>query len=192
MRFKSFFIENVNYHLSDFPEKWQTALNSSEELRVALALMEKINGLFPDKEIYIVGGVPRDLLMGNEIDDVDLATNIPFEDLAKNFELRNISKNESQPVYAILFNGYVFDLAKFRKDSQTEAGRSNNKSEEIDSFETDTKRRDLTINSFGINFEGRVVDYQNGLDDLKNKIIRTVGNPKERFMEDATRILRVF
>jgi tRNA nucleotidyltransferase/poly(A) polymerase len=71
-------------------------------------------------------------------------------------------------------------------------GRQNNASVETDSFESDSKRRDITINSFGIDYKGRIVDYQNGLSDLRNSIIRAVGDPKERFMEDATRILRVF
>lgn len=190
--FKSFFFESVNYNMDDFSEKWTKAISSSEELRVALELMTKIHELFPAGEIYIVGGVPRDLLMGNEIDDVDMATNIPFEDLADHFEVRNISKNDSQPVYTILFGGYAYDLAKFREDSQTSMGRQANISTEVDSFETDTKRRDITINSFGLTHNGRVVDYQGGLQDLENKIIRSVGDAKERFKEDATRILRIF
>jgi len=190
--FKKFFFESVNNNLDDFSEKWNKAISSSEELRVALDLMNKIVDLFPSGEIYIVGGVPRDLIMGNEIDDVDMATNIPFEDLSQHFELRNISKNDSQPVYTILYNNYAYDLAKFREDSQTEMGRQSNVSVEVDSFETDTKRRDITINSFGLDHRGRIVDYQGGLQDLQNKLIRAVGNPRERFKEDATRLLRVF
>lgn len=192
MLFSKFFYESVNYNLDDFSDKWNVAISNSEELRVALEIMNQIMSKFPNKEIYIVGGVPRDLLMGNEVDDVDLATNIPASQLSRYFDLRNISKNDSQPVYSLVYKGYAFDLAKFREDSQTSAGRQNNKSSETDSFETDSKRRDISINSFGIDYKGRIVDYQNGLDDLKNKIIRAVGNPKERFIEDATRILRVF
>lgn len=190
--FLNFFKESINYQLEDFPIKWEKAIMSSEELRVALELMEKIIGLYPTGEIYIVGGVPRDILMGNDIDDVDMATNIPFEDLSKHFDLRNISKNDTQPVYTILYGDYAYDLAKFREDSQTSMGRQANVSVEVDSFETDTKRRDITINSFGLDYKGRIVDYQNGLEDLKNKIIRSVGDAKERFKEDATRLLRVF
>lgn len=178
--------------MDDFPQKWEKALSDSEELRVGMDLMQKIKDLYPSGEIYIVGGVPRDLLMGDAIDDVDLATNIPFEDLSKHFELRNISKNDSQPVYTIMYGDYAFDLAKFREDTQTEMGRQANVSTEVDDFETDTKRRDITINSFGLDHNGRIVDYQNGLDDLKNKVVRAVGDPKERFKEDATRLLRVF
>ena len=192
MNFIDFFYETVNYNLDDFSDKWNRAISESEELRIALEVMGKIAKLFPDKDIFIVGGVPRDLLMGNIIDDVDMATNIPIDELKKNFELRNISKNDSQPVYALIYGGYSFDLAKFREDSQSEAGRQNNIAVEVDSFEVDSARRDITINSFGIDHTGRIVDYQGGLDDLKNKIIRAVGNAKERFKEDATRILRVF
>lgn len=130
--------------------------------------------------------------MGNEIDDVDMATNISFDDLLKHFELRNISKNDSQPVYTILYKNYAFDLAKFREDAQSEMGRQSNVSTEVDSFETDTKRRDITINSFGLDHRGRIVDYQGGLQDLQNRIIRAVGDARERFKEDATRLLRVF
>lgn len=190
--FYKFFNEGADYNIEDFSSKWNKAVSASEELRVGLELMNKIIKLNPSGEIYIVGGVPRDLLMGNEIDDVDMATNIPFEDLSKHFELRNISKNDSQPVYTILYKGYAFDLAKFREDTQSEMGRQSNISTEVDSFETDTKRRDITINSFGLDPTGKIVDYQGGLQDLQNKVIRSVGNAKERFKEDATRLLRVF
>lgn len=190
--FKQYFFETANFHTEGFPEKWEKAIGSSEELRVALEMMKKIKSLFPEKEIYIVGGVPRDILLGNEIDDVDLATNIPFEELQNHFELRNISKNDSQPVFTILYKNYNYDLAKFREDSYGVAGRQNNVSVETDSFKADTSRRDLTINSFGLDETGRIVDYQGGLNDLKNRIVRSVGNAKERFKEDATRILRVF
>jgi tRNA nucleotidyltransferase (CCA-adding enzyme) len=176
---------------NDFSDKWNTALNNSEELRNAVDLMKNIKSIFPSGEIYIVGGVPRDLLMGNEVDDVDLSTNIPFEKLQDKFEIRNISKNDSQPVYDIKWNDYHYDLAKFRTDSG-DIGRQNNISTETDSFVNDTERRDLTINSFGIDEKGNIIDHQNGLEDLKNKIVRAVGDPKKRFMEDATRILRVF
>ena len=177
-------------YVENFEEKWATAVGASEELQVALDLMKHIKAKLHG-EIYIVGGVPRDLLMGNPIDDVDLATNIPVEELEKHFDLRNISKNDTQPVYAILWKGYAYDLAKFRTDSG-DVGRHSNVSTETDSFQKDTERRDLTINSFGLDEHGKIVDYQGGLEDLKNKIVRAVGDAKKRFVEDATRILRVF
>lgn len=187
-RFNRLF-ESVKHDLDK--KTWDTYLSSNEELRVAVDLMRKIKTQFPDGEIYIVGGVPRDILMGNDVDDVDLATNISFEELSEFYELRNISKSESQPVYKINYNGQSLDLAQFREDSKGGVGRNSNISTIINSFEKDSERRDLTINSFGLNERGEIVDYQNGIEDLNNKIIRTVGDAKERFLEDATRILRV-
>lgn len=190
-RFKVFLKESVYSRVPDFNDKWDKAVSESEELRVALDLMKDIKEKYPEGEIYIVGGVPRDLLMGNEIDDVDLATNIPFDFLEQHYKLANISKDDSQPVYAIKWGDYVYDLAKFREDSG-DLGRQNNISTETDSFEADTRRRDLTINSFGLDENGHIVDHQGGLDDLKNQLVRAVGDPKQRFLEDATRILRTF
>ena len=193
MRFSKFFKLFVEaYHPVD-KTVWGDALEKYEELRIAVDLMKDIKSKFPSHEIYIVGGVPRDLMMGAEIDDVDLATNIPFSALARHFQVRNISKNDSQPVYDIGFEGAHFDLAAFRADSQEEGdGRQNNVSTEVDSFEIDTRRRDITLGSLGLTEEGVIVDYQGGLEDIKNKLIRAVGDAKTRFKEDATRILRVF
>lgn len=170
---------------------WNSALTNSDELAVAIKLMKEIKAKFPDGEIYIVGGVPRDILTGDDVDDVDLATNISFEDLSEFYELRNISKSDSQPVYKINYGGYSLDLAQFREDSEGAVGRNSNVSTLTNNFEADTKRRDLTINSFGLNEFGEIVDYQDGIEDLKRKIVKTVGNAHDRFMEDATRILRV-
>lgn len=153
----------------DFDAKWIKAVESSEELRVALDLMKNIKSKLKG-EIYIVGGVPRDLLMGNEIDDVDMATNIPLEKLSELYEMRNISKDDSQPVFTIKWGNYWYDLAKFRTDSG-DIGRQNNVSTETDSFEADTARRDLTINSFGLDASGQIVDFQGGLEDLKNSLV---------------------
>lgn len=188
--FRQFFQESVYNKIEDFDDKWNEAVSSSEELRTALDLMKDIKTHF-EGDIYIVGGVPRDLLMGNEVDDVDLATNIPFKELDKKYKLSNISKNDSQPVYAIKWGDYVYDLAKFRTDSGDE-GRQNNVSTETDSFQADSSRRDITLNAFGMDEKGKIVDYQGGLEDLNNKIVRAVGDAKKRFVEDATRILRVF
>jgi tRNA nucleotidyltransferase (CCA-adding enzyme) len=181
-------------HVADenFKNDWEKALNDSDELRTGVDLMNNLQKAQPNCEIYIVGGVARDILMGGEIDDVDLATNMDIEKLAEaGFKVANISKNDSQPVYAITWKDWVYDLALFRIDSKDE-GRQSNIPTATDSFEADTGRRDLTINSFGIDASGQVHDFQGGIDDLKNKIIRAVGDPKQRFKEDATRILRTF
>lgn len=170
---------------------WNSAIADSDELSTAVRLMKEIKKRFPEGEIYIVGGVPRDILTGDDVDDVDLATNISFEELSEFYELKNISKSDSQPVYKINYGGFSLDLAQFRVDLGGAIGRNTNVSTLTNNFEADTKRRDLTINSFGLNEMGEIVDYQGGIEDLKNKIIKTVGVAHDRFMEDATRILRV-
>lgn len=183
-------IQEVTKHkLED--SHWSDLLSSNDELKTAVQLMRDIKGKFPDKEIYIVGGVPRDIIMGNDVDDVDLATNVPFPELEQYYELHNISKNDSQPVYKINYGGHSLDLAQFREDLPGAKNRNDNVSTLTNDFEADTRRRDLTINSFGLNELGEIVDYQNGLDDLKNQLIKTVGKAHDRFVEDATRILRV-
>lgn len=188
MNFKQFFTEGkIEHQLVD----WDKSLNKYPELKSAVELMKRIKKMFPSNEIFIVGGVARDLFLGIPIDDVDLATNISFESLAKHFKVKNISKSDSQPVYDIEFDNFHFDLAAFRTDSEGE-GRQNNVSTLANDFETDTKRRDLSLGAMGLDENGKIVDYQGGIDDLINKIVRAVGDPKKRFMEDATRILRVF
>lgn len=188
MNFKTFFKENIEKYIPK--NTWMQELSTNDELRSAVALMKAIKQLYPDKDIFIVGGVARDLFMGNKVDDVDLATNIPFEDLSKHFELRDISKAGSQPVHKLNFGGFSFDLAQFRKDSKTH-GRANNVSTLTNSFKDDTDRRDLTVNSLGLTENGEIIDYQGGIDDMNNKVVRAVGDAKERFLEDASRILRV-
>lgn len=181
--------EATRHKLED--SHWEDMQNSNDELKTAVRLMFDIKSKFPDKEIYIVGGVPRDIIMGNDVDDVDLATNVPFPELEKHYELHNISKNDSQPVYKIEYGGHSLDLAQFREDLPGAVGRNDNTSKLTNNFEADTRRRDLTINSFGLNEHGEIVDYQDGLEDLKNKLVKTVGKAHDRFVEDATRILRV-
>lgn len=188
MNFKRFFHENIERFIQK--DTWHKELSINDELRTSVELMKEIKQLFPNKEIYIVGGVPRDLLLGIPVDDVDLATNIPFDELSKHFELRDISKAGSQPVHKLNYKGFSFDLAQFRKDSKTH-GRANNVSTLTNSFKDDTDRRDLSQNAMGLTENGEVIDYQGGIDDMNNKVIRAVGDAKERFLEDASRILRV-
>lgn len=188
MNFKQFFYENINKFISK--SVWNNELQNNDELRVGVELMKKINELFPKGEIYIVGGVARDLLLGDKVADVDLATNIPFADLENHFELRDISKAGSQPVNKLNYKNFSFDLAQFRVDSKTH-GRENNVSTITNNFEEDSKRRDITINAFGLTSNGEIIDYQGGIDDINNKVIKAVGDAKERFLEDASRILRI-
>jgi|TARA_R110000787_G_scaffold17748_2_gene55099 poly(A) polymerase len=167
-------------------------VSGNEELRVAISFMKNVESQFPNGEIFIVGGVPRDIITGHEVDDVDLATNIPFEDLVEaGFDMVNISKSDSQPVFKVNIEGQSLDLAQFRADSAGNVGRHSNVSTIVSTFMTDTNRRDITVNALGLSAAGVILDFQDGITDIEDGIIRTVGDPLERFEEDATRILRV-
>lgn len=164
------------------------------EFFTALELIGNLDREFPGTSSLIVGGAVRDRLLGIEAHDVDIATNVPFDQLAARFNLNDITKNtvNAQPVSIITFNGHSFEIAAFRSDVSGIQGRANNVCEIVDTFEEDSARRDITINAMGIDSNDRVVDPQFGRLDLINELVRAVGDPNKRFKEDATRILRVF
>jgi tRNA nucleotidyltransferase/poly(A) polymerase len=164
------------------------------EFFTALELIGRLDAEFPGTSSLIVGGAVRDRLFGIEAHDVDIATNVPFDQLASRFNMNDITKNtvNAQPVSIITFNGFSFEIAAFRSDVSGIEGRANNIAVIVDTFEEDSARRDITINAMGIDSNDRVVDPQDGRLDLMNELVRAVGNPFERFREDATRILRVF
>lgn len=166
----------------------------TNEFKTAFKLIGILDETFPGTSSLIVGGAVRDYLLDIPVSDVDIATNVPFEDLAVNFSLSDITKStvNAQPVSIIEFEGFKFEIAAFRTDSFGVEGRSNNESTIVNSFEVDSSRRDITINAMGINSSNLIVDPQHGRSDLINRRVRAVGIPSMRFREDATRILRVF
>lgn len=166
----------------------------TSEFSAALALIQKLDERFPGTESLIVGGAVRDFLLDVPVSDVDIATNVPFDLLEKEFDLRDITKNtvNAQPVSVIHFNGFTFEIAAFRTDSFGVEGRANNAPIIVNNFAADSARRDITINAMGISSRNLVVDPQFGRRDLIDQKIRAVGIPAMRFREDATRILRVF
>jgi tRNA nucleotidyltransferase/poly(A) polymerase len=168
--------------------------NMTHEFSTALRLIASLDSTFPNSQSLIVGGAVRDHLLNHEACDVDIATNVPLDEIAKYFVVRDITKNtlHAQPVSVIAFEDIVFEIASFRSDSFGVEGRANNKAEIVSTFEEDSARRDITINSIGMNASMEIIDPQGGLRDLRENIVRAVGIPAMRFREDATRILRVF
>lgn len=139
------------------------------------------------KKLYIVGGAVRDFVLGKEPKDYDLATDaLPDEtiDIAKRNGFHVVEVGKSFGVVIVNDN----EIATFRRDIGS--GRRPD-SVEFTTIENDVKRRDLTINALFYDIEKhKVIDLVGGVNDLKNKIIRTVGNPKDRFDEDKLRKLR--
>lgn len=138
---------------------------------------------------YIVGGAVRDLWMGLTPQDFDLVSNASPDQLQKLFP-RTLDIGKAFGIIVVITDAGKVEIARFRTDGAYTDGR--HPSEVIFSNpEEDAKRRDFTINAlFYDAINGELLDYVGGVDDLKAGKIRTVGDPLQRFEEDALRMLR--
>jgi len=141
-------------------------------------------------EAYIVGGAIRDLIMGKDPYDVDIATNCPIEVLEKNFHTFNIGKSKKFGLITVLYQKESFEVAQFRSDGKYSDGRRPDSVKVVNSFKEDVSRRDFTINSLAMNSKGYITDYFNGRSHIHRGIVETVGNPFDRFKEDHLRMMR--
>lgn len=169
-------------------DNWEKVVNSSEELQAALDILQTINST--GSEALIVGGAVRDIILGKEPHDVDIATNMDMEKVADLFKSFDIGNSKDFGIVAVPYKGFTFEIAHYREEFGTSDARHPDEVRDVDSFEKDSARRDITINSLGLDIEGTIIDYQGGLEDIKNGLIRAVGNPDERIKEDALRIIR--
>ena len=158
----------------------------------AFKLVEAINEIAPNSHTLIVGGAVRDHILVEECNDIDIATNADLALIEKHFPTHDIGKSKDFGVVVVLFEGASYEVANFRTDGEYSDGRHPNAVKIASTFEEDTKRRDFTINALGLDVNGNVFDYHNGVADIKNGILRAVGNPLERYEEDALRIIRLF
>lgn len=149
-------------------------------------------------EAYLVGGCVRDMIMQRlgmsdktDIHDVDIATNMPIEQLRHNFKTAS-NNGEAHGTILVEHDGIYFEVTQFRTDGTYSDGRHPDSVTFTKSFKEDTARRDFTINAMGLDCHGVVIDHHNGIKCLQDKIINTVGDPVERFSEDALRILRAY
>jgi poly(A) polymerase/tRNA nucleotidyltransferase (CCA-adding enzyme) len=144
-------------------------------------------------EAYLVGGCVRDLLLNKKPKDWDITTNAHPEDIQKIFP-NSFYENRFFTVGVKTESSdhtlKVIEITTFRKESKYSDFRHPDEVEFAQKLEEDLKRRDFTINALAINKDLEVLDYFDGLKDLKNKLIKTVGKPEERFKEDPLRMLR--
>lgn len=140
-------------------------------------------------EAYFAGGAVRDMLMGKEPKDIDIATSAKPEEIEALFE-KTIPIGKKFGVILASINEHHFEIATFRSDS----GYSDGRRPDFVTFtnaKEDALRRDFTINGLFYDPLKKVfLNYVSGREDLSNKIIRLIGNPDERIKEDALRILR--
>ena len=147
---------------------------------------------------YLVGGCVRDFFLGNKPKDWDVTTDATPDEIQKLF-VKTVYENTFGTVAVInetteddtLRN---IEVTPFRTESEYTDRRHPDKVLFSKNIEDDLKRRDLTINSIAVSLSGNalkdIIDLYGGFKDIKDKVIRTVGNPNDRFNEDALRILR--
>lgn len=154
---------------------------------VALPVLKKIHQAGFDA--YFVGGSVRDALLNKPIHDIDIATSAYPQEIKAVFP-RTIDIGIEHGTVLVLTEKNEYEITTFRTESTYQDFRRPDKVEFVRSLEEDLKRRDFTINAFAINTLGDVIDLFDGLKDLKEKKIRAVGSAKERFHEDALRMMR--
>ena len=138
---------------------------------------------------YFAGGWVRDYLMEHPSDDIDIATHATVEEIQALFP-KTIPVGAAFGIVIVVEDGHQFEVATFRKDMGYVDGRRPT-GYEHSTPEEDAKRRDFTINGmFYDPFEKKVLDFVGGRKDLKAGIIRAIGDPHERFLEDRLRMIR--
>ncbi len=143
------------------------------------------------KAAMFVGGCVRKHILGEEIDDIDIATIFSPKEIKekfKNTKIEIIDTGIDHGSVALLFNKSKFEITTLRKDIKTD-GRHAEVSF-TDDWKIDSERRDFTINAIYLDRKGNVFDPQLGIKDLENQIVKFIGDPGERIKEDYLRIIR--
>jgi len=136
-------------------------------------------------EAYLIGGCVRDFILNKDPHDLDIATNAPKEFIEKELRGKNISNNMEIDVFDIK----GIQLAQFRTESAYD-GRKPSQDPISITLESDCSRRDFTINALAMDKYENIIDFYNGEEDAKNKIVRCIGKPECRYQEDYLRMLR--
>ncbi len=143
---------------------------------------------------FFVGGFARDLLMKRKRADIDIASSAtPWMAKKMLLPFRVIDRDKKFGTLRVIVEGGTIELTTFRSEEAYEDRRRPGQVSFIHSAEDDARRRDFTINGmFYDPTEQMLYDFVGGIDDIKKKIIRCIGDPKKRFSEDALRMLRAF
>ncbi|GAX47415.1 tRNA nucleotidyltransferase [Lactococcus reticulitermitis] len=153
----------------------------------ALPILQKIRN--SGYEAYFVGGSVRDVLLHRQIHDVDIATSAYPAETKQIFE-HTIDIGIAHGTVLVLADGDEYEVTTFRTEDVYVDYRRPSHVNFVRQLSEDLLRRDFTINAFALADDGQVIDLHGGIADLEAEILRAVGNPAERFNEDALRIMR--
>ena len=153
--------------------------------------VEKLMNKFAENkaEIYVVGGAVRDFILKREVNDWDFTTNLTPEEMQKIFPKNSFYNNKFGTI-SVVFGDDIFEVTTYRTEQGYSDSRHPDEVKWGKTLDEDLQRRDFTINAMALDTVGNIIDLYDGQEDLKNRLIRTVGNPDERFNEDALRMMR--
>ena len=142
-------------------------------------------------DAYLVGGCVRDMLMGTLPKDWDITTQALPQDIKEVFsEFKTIEIGIAHGTVGILIKNKVYEITTYRKEEQYINHRKPSNVNFIKDIRLDLSRRDFTINAMAYNESEGLLDFFRGREDVEARVIRSVGNPDQRFEEDALRIMR--
>lgn len=140
---------------------------------------------------YTVGGCVRDSLLGLTPQDYDMCTDATPEQIARIFEEHPLVRSgEKHGTIGVVLEGQVYEITTFRTEGGYSDSRHPDWVEFVGTIKEDLARRDFTVNAMAYSPHEGYIDPWGGQADLKNRVLRTVGDPEQRFREDALRILR--
>lgn len=140
-------------------------------------------------QAYAVGGCVRDSIMGLTPNDWDITTSALPSDIKEYFN-KTIDTGIEHGTVTVMLHNVGYEVTTYRIDGEYKDGRHPSSVEFSDRLTDDLCRRDFTINAMAYNNITGLVDEYGGIDDINNRIIKCVGNPIERFTEDALRMMR--
>ena len=155
-----------------------------EDVKVIITMIEHSG-----HEAYVVGGCVRDILMGREPDDWDITTSATPEEIKRIF-VKTVDTGIKHGTVTVIVRGNGYEVTTYRIDGDYADGRHPQNVRFTRSLREDLKRRDFTINAIAYNEKNGIKDEFGGIADLERHLIKAVGDPFERFTEDALRMLR--
>ena len=152
---------------------------------ISLAMFLNEHGI----KAYLIGSSSRDFLLGNEIEDYDIAVDAPIDVVAPLFEDK-MDKYIAYGSITVKYDNQKFDITSFRKEGNYKDHRHPSNVSFTSDIKEDFVRRDFTINAIYIDMDGNIYDFSSGIIDLSGHLIRTIGESRKRIKEDPLRILR--
>ena len=140
---------------------------------------------------YLVGGCVRDAVMGRHVHDWDIATSAAPVDVATLFP-KTVMTGEKFGTVTVISADDTVEVTTFRVESGYKDSRRPERVTFVENLNEDLRRRDFTMNAMAISVARRLIDPYGGIKDIKSRVIRCVGDPDARFLEDALRMFRAF